>query len=112
MRGMVRWLAPALASLAWAACLPAAEPPDLATRPGEDWGAFLGPTGNGRSSLEGMLVPWPAGGPKVEWHCELGEGYCAPAVARGRCLVFDRVGRDILLRCLHAETGRKLWEER
>ena len=25
--------------------------PDLATRPGEDWGGFLGPTGNGRSGL-------------------------------------------------------------
>ncbi|MFM9195929.1 MAG: hypothetical protein ACKOWG_09340, partial [Planctomycetia bacterium] len=27
--------------------------PDLSTRPGEDWGTFLGPTGNGRSSLTG-----------------------------------------------------------
>jgi outer membrane protein assembly factor BamB len=112
MRGMIRLLGATLACLAWAAAVSAAEPPDLATRPGEDWGAFLGPTGNGRSSLERMTVPWPAGGPPVEWHCELGEGYCAPAVARGRCLVFDRVGRDVRLRCLHAETGRKLWEER
>ena len=42
----------------------------------------------------------------------MGEGYCAPAVALGRALVFDRIGRHIRLRCLHAETGRKLWEER
>jgi outer membrane protein assembly factor BamB len=93
-------------------CLRAAEPPDLATRPGEDWAEFLGPSGNGRSSLARITAPWPAGGPPVIWHCELGEGYCAPAVARGRCLVFDRVGRDVRLRCLHAETGKKLWEER
>jgi len=85
---------------------------DLWTRPGEDWGTFLGPTGNGRSSLTGMTVPWPAGGPPIVWHCELGEGYCGPAVAQGRCVICDRVGRDIRVRCLAAETGRELWQER
>ena len=89
-----------------------AEVPDIGTREGEDWGPFLGPTGNGRSSLRGIRSPWPEGGPPVVWHCELGEGYCAPAVALGRAVVFDRIGRDVRLRCLEAETGRKLWEER
>jgi outer membrane protein assembly factor BamB len=86
--------------------------PDIATRQGEDWGAFLGPTANGRSSLRNLRTPWPAGGPTVVWQCEVGEGYCAPAVALGRAVVFDRIGRDMRLRCLEAETGRKLWEER
>ncbi len=86
--------------------------PDIAKREGEDWGAFLGPAGQGTSSLRGIRAPWPKQGPAVAWHCELGEGYCGPAVALGRALVFDRIGRDIRLRCLEAETGRKLWEER
>jgi outer membrane protein assembly factor BamB len=85
---------------------------DLWTRPGEDWGTFLGPTGNGRSSLKGMTVPWPAGGPRIVWHSELGEGYCGPAVAQGRCVIYDRVGQEIRIRCLAAETGRELWQER
>ncbi|MFM1997682.1 MAG: hypothetical protein RLZZ111_2069 [Planctomycetota bacterium] len=85
---------------------------DLWTRPGEDWGAFLGPTGNGRSGLTGIASPWPAGGPRIVWHCELGDGYCAPAVARGRCVVCDRVGAEFRVRCLEAETGRPLWERR
>jgi len=85
---------------------------DLSTRPGEDWGTFLGPTGNGRSSLKGMSVPWPVGGPRIVWHCELGEGYCGPAVAQGRCVICDRVGQEIRVRCLAAETGRELWQER
>ena len=85
---------------------------DLSTRPGEDWGEFLGPTGNGRSSLAGMMVPWPAGGPRIVWHCELGEGYCSPAVARGRCIICDRVGGEIRTRCLEAETGREVWQRR
>jgi len=82
------------------------------TRPGEDWGGFLGPSGNGRSSLAGMAVPWPAAGPRVAWHCEVGEGYCAPAVAGGNCLICDRVGDEIRLRCLGAETGRERWQQR
>ena len=91
---------------------PAEEPRDLATRSGEDWAAFLGPSGNGRSGLPEMVNPWPAGGPRVVWDAPVGEGYCGPAVALGRAVVFDRIGGDIRLRCLAAETGRKLWEER
>ncbi len=90
--------------------LPAAEPPALAIRGGEDWEAFLGPTGNGRSSLEGIVAPWPAAGPRVVWHMPLGEGYCAPAVSRGRVVVFDRDAVRMRTRCLEAETGRPLWE--
>lgn len=86
--------------------------PDLASHEGEDWGGFLGPTGDGRSSLTTMAVPWPDGGPRIAWHVEMGEGYCAPAVALGRVLVFDRVGRDVRLRCLRADTAAKIWEER
>lgn len=85
---------------------------DLSTRPGEDWGTFLGPGGNGRSAATGIVRPWPAAGPRLVWHAEMGEGYCAPAVALGRCVVCDRVGGEIRTRCLEAETGRALWEHR
>jgi outer membrane protein assembly factor BamB len=90
---------------------PSAELPDLSTRPGEDWAAFLGPTGNGRSGVSGIVSPWPAAGPRIVWHAPLGEGYCAPAVARGRLVVFDRAGESMRTRCLEAETGRQLWEQ-
>ena len=83
---------------------------DLWSQAGEDWGQFLGPTGNGKSGLATMAVPWPAGGPKVVWHCALGQGYCAPAVASGRAVLFDRIGAAMRLRCLHAQTGQLLWE--
>ena len=90
---------------------PAAELPDISSRPGEDWGAFLGPTGNGRSGVTGITTPWPAAGPRVLWHVPLGEGYCAPAAARGRLVTFDRVGAAMRTRCLEAETGRQIWEQ-
>jgi outer membrane protein assembly factor BamB len=109
-------LLPPLLAAEPATTIPAAEGDtpgvqDLWTRPGEDWGAFLGPTGNGRSGLTDMAVPWPPKGPRIVWHCEVGQGYCAPAVALGRTLVFDRTGDAVRLRCLEAETGRPLWEQ-
>lgn len=87
-----------------------ASAPDISSQPGEDWGPFLGPEGNGRSGLTDAVVPWPSAGPPVVWHCALGQGYCAPAVARGRAVVFDRTGETMRLRCLEAETGRQIWE--
>ena len=110
--GLLAAIPPAAAEPPGAPAAVAAAVPNLSTRPGEDWGTFLGPTGNGRSSLAGMQTPWPAGGPRIVWQCELGEGYCGPAVAQGRCVVCDRVGREIRVRCLNAETGRELWQER
>ncbi len=103
-----------LADPAAAQTPPAAAPgvADLSTRPGEDWGTFLGPGGNGHSAATGIARPWPAAGPRLVWHAEMGEGYCAPAVALGRCVVCDRVGGEIRTRCLEAETGRGLWERR
>lgn len=98
------------AAIASGAGVMAAELPDLSTRAGEDWEAFLGPTGNGRSGCTGIATPWPAAGPRVVWHMPLGEGYCAPAVSRGRLVAFDRVGDRMRTRCLEAETGRQLWE--
>ena len=93
--------------------LPAAEPApaaDLSTREGEDWGTFLGPSGTGSSSLAGIASPWEANGPRVVWQAEIGEGYCAPAVAGGRAFLFDRVANRLRLRAVEAETGRPLWE--
>lgn len=91
----------------------AAEPaaaPDLSTRAGEDWGAFLGPRGDGVSAVEGIAAPWPERGPRVVWHAPMGEGYCSPAVAAGRAILFDRVGDRLRLRAVAAETGEPLWE--
>jgi len=83
----------------------------LWSRPGEDWPLFLGPTGNGRSELCGLVVPWVKTGPEVCWAIELGEGYCGPSVSKGRVFVFDRLVGEERLRCIEAETGHLLWEK-
>jgi len=76
---------------------------------GSDWAAFLGPTGDGKSTETGILKSWSADGPPLLWHVAVGEGYSAPAVADGRLFVFDRDGDKARLTCLDARTGKQTW---
>jgi outer membrane protein assembly factor BamB len=86
-------------------------PPSLWTRKkGEDWPAFLGPRGDGKSTETGLQLPWPKEGPKLLWKIRLGTGYCAPAVSRGRLYTFDRIAGTARLICWNAETGENLWK--
>jgi outer membrane protein assembly factor BamB len=85
-------------------------PPDLRTRKtGDDWPCFLGPTQDGVSKEKGILTPWPAAGPKVVWHREIGTGFAPPTVSRGRLFLFDRIRNRARLRAWKAETAEPLW---
>src|SRR4051812_493102 len=85
-------------------------PPDLRTRKtGDDWPAFLGPTGDSVSREKGILKNWPKGGPPQVWQQPLGIGYAMPTISRGRLFVFDRIRNRCRLRCWNAETGASIW---
>ena len=86
-------------------------PADLWTRKtGDDWPAFLGPTGDSVSREKGILKEWPKAGPRIVWQQPLGIGYSMPTVSRGRLFVFDRIRNRCRLRCWNAETGASIWE--
>ncbi|MHB8970805.1 MAG: outer membrane protein assembly factor BamB family protein [Pirellulaceae bacterium] len=85
-------------------------PASLWTRSsGEDWPSFLGPNRNGKSSETGLLIDWPPAGPRVVWTRNIGKGYGAGSISRGRYYHFDRAGDRARLFCLNAETGAELW---
>lgn len=85
-------------------------PADLRSRTsGSDWPCFLGPTRDSISAEKGILAPWPKDGLRVVWQCGVSEGYGAPAISRGRLLLFDRVQDRMRLSCLKSETGESLW---
>ncbi len=87
-------------------------PEDLSMRKrGHDWPAFLGPSGDSKSSETG-ITPWPADGPPVVWTRKMGESYAMPAISRGRLVLCERIGDEVHVVALHSETGRKLWEFR
>ncbi len=86
-------------------------PENLARRTaGIDWPNLLGPNGDSKSPEQGLVSPWPADGPRIVWQRELGTGYAAPTIARGRLYQFDRIGDRATLFCLNAETGQELWK--
>ncbi|HQR06077.1 MAG TPA: PQQ-binding-like beta-propeller repeat protein [Gemmatales bacterium] len=80
----------------------------LTSRPGVDWPCFLGLTGDGKTSEQGLAL-WKSGSPRLRWMLPVGEGYSAPIIVKGRCILFDRVGNQARCRCLNSETARELW---
>src|SRR5688572_6037091 len=77
---------------------------------GSDWPQFLGPLGTSVSLEKGILAPWPEKGLPVVWHKQLGTGYGAPVISKGKLFQFDRIGDEARLSCLNARTGEPLWE--
>ncbi len=75
---------------------------------GEDWPQFLGPGRNGVYS--GPLAPeWPKSGPQMVWKIEVGQGFSAPVVARGRVILFHRRENRATVESLDAATGNRIW---
>jgi hypothetical protein len=83
-------------------------------RPGraDDWPNWRGPNHDGISRETGLLVSWPAAGPKVLWEGALGGGYSSVVVARGRLFTQTKDKNEDLVLCVDALTGKKLWEYR
>lgn len=87
------------------------EVPDLGSRrQGVDWPCFLGPTQDSKSPERGLKANYGVAGPKLVWQTDVGLGYSMPTISRGRLYLFDAVGREARLRCLHSETGKLLWQ--
>ena len=55
---------------------------------------------------------WPADGPPVLWQHELGEGYAAPAIYKGKVFIldYDEQNKADALRCFSLKTGEELWK--
>lgn len=78
--------------------------------PGEDWPVFLGPNRDGTSNETGLLKEWPEDGPNAVWVQRVGDAYSPPVTARGRLVVFHRVGDEEIVQCNEARTGKGLWQ--
>jgi len=75
-----------------------------------DWPQFLGENRDGVSKETCLAHAWPAGGPKVLWTVQLGEGFGPACVRAGRVYVLDREGdKTDILRCLDLATGKEHW---
>lgn len=75
---------------------------------GSDWPDFLGSNRDSKSPETGLLTDWSSP-PPIVWQCQLGTGYAAPSISRGRLFHYDRYGSAARLTCRESTTGRELW---
>ena len=71
-----------------------------------DWPRFLGPADASTTPETKLLKEIPAGGPKIVWEVEKGDGYATPAIAGGDVFFFHRWEKNETIECRDAETGR------
>ena len=77
-----------------------------------DWKTFLGPTHNGVSTETKLIKTFPADGPKVVWEMETGNGYSSPSILGEHLVYVHRIRDEVVVECLHPQTGDKYWEHR
>lgn len=77
-----------------------------------DWKTFLGPTHNGVSTETKLIKNFPAVGPKIVWEMETGNGYSSPSIQGEHLVYAHRIRDEVVVECLHPQTGDKYWEHR
>ena len=75
---------------------------------GADWPQFLGPGRNGVYAGQ-LAAEWPKPGIAAVWTLDVGQGFSAPVVARGRVILFHRRGNQAIVEALDANTGKRIW---
>jgi outer membrane protein assembly factor BamB len=87
----------------------ARSPSDFAPKP-HDWPQWQGPDRTAVSRETGLLSPWPAKGPALDWTIKgLGGGYSTPAVASGRIFGMSYRDDDEVVWALDETNGKELW---
>jgi outer membrane protein assembly factor BamB len=75
---------------------------------GQDWPQFLGPGRNGVYAGQ-LPAAWPKPGIEVLWKVDVGQGFSAPVVARGRVILFHRREKQAIVEALEEDTGKRIW---
>ena len=76
----------------------------------DDWQQWRGPNRDGISRETGLLQAWPSAGPERVWLSrDIGIGYSAPVVARGRLFVLGTKDGKEQLFAKEVKGGKTLW---
>jgi outer membrane protein assembly factor BamB len=75
----------------------------------EDWPSFLGAHRRAESSETHLLKHFPKDGPTLVWEFDTGEGFASPAIMGDRLVYLHRVADEVVVDCLHRETGQRFW---
>jgi outer membrane protein assembly factor BamB len=76
----------------------------------EDWPQWRGPDRTGISADTGLLKVWPKDGPPLRWKAaDIGTGYSAPIVVKGRVYLQTTKGTEEFALALDEKTGKEIW---
>lgn len=81
------------------------EPPD----PAAGWPQWRGLRRDGVAHQPDLLTAWPPSGPKRLWKADVGVGFSSMAVADGRVYTMWRQGKEEIVACLDANSGKEVW---
>lgn len=73
----------------------------------EDWSQWRGPRGNG--AVNGQVVIGK-NGLKTSWSTDVGIGYAAPSVAKGRLFILGFKDGQDTVRAFDSKSGKELWK--
>jgi outer membrane protein assembly factor BamB len=76
----------------------------------DDWPQWRGPNRNGISREKGWLTNWPAEGPQQLWKANVGTGYSAMSVSKGKLFTMGNTEDIDIVYCLDAKTGKEIWK--
>ena len=77
----------------------------------EESPGFLGAHRRPFTDERPLLKKWPEQGPKLLWERRTGGGYAAPAIVKGRLILFHRLAGQEIVDCLDPKTGKRLWRQ-
>jgi outer membrane protein assembly factor BamB len=76
-----------------------------------DWPQWRGPHRDGKAADFKAPASWP-GELKQKWRVTVGDGVATPALANGKLYVFTREAANEVARCLDADDGKELWQDK
>ena len=77
----------------------------------QDWPQWRGPNRDGKAAGFNVPTTWPQELIQ-KWKVTVGDGVATPALVGDRLYVFTREDGNEILRCLNAETGQEVWQDK
>ncbi len=75
-----------------------------------DWPAWRGPEGDSIARSEHWRPEALGASPRILWESQVGKGYSAVTVVKGRLYTAGNDAEQDTIFCLNAETGARLWQ--
>ena len=77
----------------------------------QDWPQWRGPNRDAKATGFEAPKTWPKELTQ-KWKVKVGDGVATPALVGDKVYVFSREGEDEIIRCLDAEAGKELWQNK